>query len=50
MLKKALTCGTFLMSSNAISADGQLVNIDGAPATVWQLCASDRSRSLWWRA
>ena len=29
MLKKALTCGTFLMSSNAISADGQLVNIDG---------------------
>ena len=29
MLKKALTCGTFLMSSNAISADGQLVNIAG---------------------
>ena len=29
MLKQALTCDTFLMGSNAISADGQLVNIDG---------------------
>ncbi len=29
MLKQALTCDTFLMSSNAVSADGQLVNIDG---------------------
>ncbi len=26
---KALLCDTFLMSSNGISADGQLVNIDG---------------------
>ena len=34
MLKKALTCGTFLMSSNAISADGQLVNIDGTGSSV----------------
>ncbi len=29
MLKQALTCDTFLMSSNAVSVDGQLVNIDG---------------------
>ena len=29
MLRQALTCDTFLMSSNAISEDGQLVNIDG---------------------
>ena len=28
MLHQALTCDTFLMSSNAISEDGQLVNID----------------------
>ncbi|MGM9680931.1 MAG: lactate utilization protein [Eubacteriales bacterium] len=27
--RKALTCGTFVMSANAASADGQLVNIDG---------------------
>ena len=38
MLKKALTCGTFLMSSNAISADGQLVNIDGTGNRVAALC------------
>ena len=29
ILKKALTCDVYLMSSNAISADGQLVNLDG---------------------
>ncbi len=29
LLRKSLTCDTFLMSSNAISEDGQLVNIDG---------------------
>ena len=29
IMRQALTCGTFLMSSNAISEDGQLVNIDG---------------------
>ena len=28
-MRKALLCDTFLMSSNAISEDGQLVNIDG---------------------
>jgi L-lactate utilization protein LutB len=29
LMRKALTCDTFLMSSNAISEDGQLVNVDG---------------------
>lgn len=29
LLKKALLCDTYLMGSNAISEDGQLVNIDG---------------------
>ena len=38
MLKQALTCGTFIMSSNAISADGQLVNIDGTGNRVAALC------------
>ena len=38
MLKQALTCDTFLMSSNAISADGQLVNIDGNGNRVAALC------------
>ena len=38
MLKQALTCDTFLMGSNAISADGQLVNIDGTGNRVAALC------------
>ena len=38
MLKKALTCDTFLMSSNAISYDGELVNIDGTGNRVAALC------------
>ena len=42
MLKKALTCGTFLMSSNAISEDGQLVNIDGTGNRVAALCFGPR--------
>ncbi len=29
MMRQALLCDTFLMSSNGISEDGQLVNIDG---------------------
>ena len=29
MMKDALTCNTFLMSANAVSQDGVLVNIDG---------------------
>lgn len=38
MLKNALTCDTFLMGSNAVSADGQLVNIDGTGNRVAALC------------
>ena len=38
MLHQALTCDTFLMSSNAISTDGQLVNIDGMANRVAALC------------
>ncbi len=38
MLKQALTCDTFLMGSNAISVDGQLVNIDGTGNRVAALC------------
>ncbi len=38
MLKQALTCDTFLMGSNAVSADGQLVNIDGTGNRVAALC------------
>lgn len=38
MLKKALTCDTFLMSSNAISSDGELVNIDGTGNRLAALC------------
>lgn len=29
LMRRALLCDTFLMSSNAVSEDGQLVNIDG---------------------
>lgn len=29
MMRKALLCDTFLMSTNALSMDGQMVNIDG---------------------
>ena len=38
MLHQALGCDTFLMSSNAISEDGQLVNIDGMGNRVAALC------------
>lgn len=38
LMKKALLCDTFLMSANAISADGQLVNIDGNGNRVAALC------------
>lgn len=38
ILRRSLTCDTFLMSSNAISADGQLVNIDGTGNRVAALC------------
>lgn len=42
MLHQALTCDTFLMSSNAISEDGQLVNIDGNGNRVAALCFGPR--------
>lgn len=38
MLHQSLTCGTFLMSSNAISKNGELVNIDGMGNRVAALC------------
>lgn len=38
MLHQTLTCDTFLMSSNAISEDGQMVNIDGTGNRVAALC------------
>lgn len=38
ILHRSLTCDTFLMSSNAVSADGQLVNIDGTGNRVAALC------------
>lgn len=38
LMHQALSCGTFLMSSNAISKDGQLVNIDGMGNRVAALC------------
>ena len=42
MLHQALTCDTFLMSSNAISKDGQLVNIDGMGNRVAAMCYGPR--------
>ena len=42
MLHQALVCDTFLMSSNAISEDGQLVNIDGTGNRVAALCFGPR--------
>ena len=42
MLRQALTCDTFLMSSNAISEDGQLVNIDGMGNRVAAMCYGPR--------
>ena len=42
MLRQALGCDTFLMSSNAISEDGQLVNIDGTGNRMAALCFGPR--------
>lgn len=36
--RQAFSCDTYLMSANAISADGQLVNIDGNGNRVAALC------------
>ena len=38
MMKEALTCNTFLMSSNAITQNGELFNIDGVGNRVGALC------------
>ena len=43
LMHQALSCGTFLMSSNAISKDGQLVNIDGNANRVAALCFGPES-------
>jgi hypothetical protein len=37
-MRQALLCDTFLMSANAVSEDGQLVNIDGGGNRVAALC------------
>ena len=42
LMHQALSCGTFLMSSNAISKDGQLVNIDGMGNRVAAMCYGPR--------
>lgn len=42
IMRQALTCGTFLMSSNAISKDGQLVNIDGNGNRMAAMCFGPR--------
>lgn len=38
IMRKALLCDTFLMSSNAITEDGELYNIDGHANRVAALC------------
>ena len=38
LTRKGLLCDTFLMSTNAISEDGQLVNVDGTGNRVAALC------------
>lgn len=38
LMHKALLCGTYIMSSNAITEDGQLLNIDGNGNRVAALC------------
>jgi len=35
LMRQALLCDTFLMSSNAVSKDGQLVNVDGNGLSVF---------------
>ncbi len=43
LLRRALLCDTYIMSSNAISADGQLFNIDGTGNRVAALCFGPKS-------
>ncbi len=42
-MRQALTCDTFIMSSNAITEDGQLLNIDGNGNRVAALCFGPKS-------
>ena len=42
LMHQSLSCGTFLTSSNAISKDGQLVNIDGMGNRVAAMCYGPR--------
>ncbi len=42
IMRRALLCDTFLMSANAISEDGQLVNVDGRANRVAALCFGPR--------
>ncbi|WP_455539172.1 lactate utilization protein [Terrisporobacter sp.] len=43
LMRKALLCDTYLMSSNAISEDGQLFNIDGNGNRVAAMCFGPKS-------
>lgn len=43
LMHKALLCGTYIMSSNAITEDGQLLNIDGNGNRVAALCYGPES-------
>lgn len=43
IMKEALFCGTFLMSANAVSEKGELVNIDGMANRVAALCFGPKS-------
>lgn len=43
LMRACLTADTFLMSSNAVSEDGQLVNIDGNGNRVAALCYGPKS-------
>ncbi len=43
MMRRGLLCDTFLMSTNAISSDGILVNIDGLGNRVAAMCFGPKS-------
>jgi hypothetical protein len=42
LMRQALLCGTFLTGTNAISEDGQLVNVDGFGNRVAAMCYGPR--------
>lgn len=43
IMRESLFCGTFLMSSNAITEKGELFNVDGAANRVAALCYGPKS-------